>query len=144
VKVHRLQPRTHEPVLDLPPLSLEPPSLTLVRPAPLLEPAPETAHVEPDWRGRTARTQYRDSEIYQPLSSMLLGGRVMRATLLVAFLLACNAAIGWLAWQAWGNTQTTNDQAIIVGAGVGGLLAGWILAVVERRYRLRRRFTFKT
>jgi uncharacterized membrane protein YeaQ/YmgE (transglycosylase-associated protein family) len=108
----------------------------------MVQPAPETIHREPDWRGRTARTQYRDSEIYQPLWSVLIGGRVVRAALLIAFLVACNAVIGWLAWNAWDAAQSTGDQALIVALVAGGLVAGWLLTSFERWYRLRRRFRF--
>ncbi len=144
MNVHQLQPRTREPAPDFSGRSLDPPSLTLVPPAPPLEAPPGTAPSAPDWRGRTARTQYRDSEIYEPLSSLLLGGRSVQATATVTFLLVCNAAIAWLAWDTWGSAQTTHGQAVAVMAGLGGLLAGWIVAVMEQRHRLRRRFTFKT
>ena len=140
MSLYRLRPRTHEPAPEFPPLSLDPPSLAAVRPSPLRVVAPETVHVEPEWRGRTARTQYRDSEIYQPLSAMLLGGRALRIALLVCVLAPYNAALGWFAWGAWGSAHTTADQARVIAALAIGVVLGCLFTWFERSYRLRRRF----
>ena len=136
--LHKLHPRIDEPAPGFPPL--DPPSLSLPRPSPLRDEPPEPLHEEPPWRGRTARAQYRDSEIYEPLSSVLLGPRGLRMALLVAFLVLYNAVIGWFAWDIWDAASTTDDQALIVGAVVIGVVAGWAATGVERSYRLRRRF----
>jgi hypothetical protein len=139
--LHKLHPRTHEPEPGFPPLD---PPLAPPRPSPLRDEPPETLHEEPPWRGRTARAQYRDSEIYEPLSAVLLGPRGLRSALLVAFLVLYNAVIGWFAWDIWDAAQTTGDQALIVGAIAIGIVAGWAATGVERSYRLRRRFRIST
>jgi hypothetical protein len=116
---------------DFPPLSLDPPSLTLVAPAPVPEAPPELDHREPDWRGRTARSQYLDSEIYQPLSSMLLGFDARRA-FLISVLALYNGVIGWVAWDA---ARASGDVMPIVIVLAAGAVVGWAAARLLRAYR---------
>jgi hypothetical protein len=134
----KLRPRTHEPASGFPPL--DPPLLARTRPSPLRDELPEPLLEEPPWRGRTARAQYRDSEIYEPLSAVLLGPRGLRTALLVAFLVLSSGVIGWFAWDTWDAAQTTDGQALVVAAIAIGVVAGWAATGAERSYRLRRRF----
>ena len=97
---------------------------------------------EPDWHGRTARSQYRESDLYQPLGSILfgrLGGFRARAALIVAIIVVYNATLGWLAWDAWTNGPTTSDRVLVAATVAIGAAAGWIVADVERAYRRRSR-----
>lgn len=120
-----------EQVDEFPPLSLDPPSLALVAPAAVPGEPRAVEHREPDWRGRTARSQYRDSELYQPLSSMLLGCDARRV-LLVAVLALYNGAIGWVAWDA----GRASGEAMPILAALGlGAVAGWATARLLRAYR---------
>jgi hypothetical protein len=127
----RLLGAESEQLDEFPPLSLDPPSLSLVTPAPVPGAPREVEHREPDWHGRTARSQYRDSEIYQPLSSMLLGCDA-RKVLLIAVLALYNGAIGWVAWDA----GRASGEAMPIVAALGlGAVAGWAAARLLRTYR---------
>ena len=128
--------------VDFPPLSLEPPSLAIGEPAPVPQAPPPLEHREPDWHGRTARTQYRESEIYQPLGSILfgkLGGFGGRVALIVAIVVVYNAVLGWLTWDTWTSGLTTGDRVLVAATIAIGAAAGWIIADVERAYRTRSR-----
>jgi hypothetical protein len=116
---------------EFPPLSLDPPSLTIRAPAPVPEVPPQLDHHEPDWRGRTARTQYLDSEIYQPLSSMLLGFDARRASL-IAVLALYNGVIGWLAWDAASASGEVMPILIVLATGA---VVGWAAERLLRAYR---------
>jgi hypothetical protein len=141
VKANRAQQRIEEPEAEFPPLALEPPSLAAV--PPLEEPEPGSAAHEASRRPRTARAEYRDSEMYQPLSSLLLGGRKVRIALLVVLFIAYNAAMAALAFDAVGSSPTSDDRTRVVAVVFGGLMVGLLVALMEHRYRLGRRFTFK-
>ena len=134
MRLRLLHAESVEGASEFPPLSLDPPSLTLVAPAPVPEAPPEVEHHEPDWRGRTARSQYRDSEIYQPLSSMLLG-RDARPFVLVAVLVLYNGVLGWIVWGASHTSREVVSVLLVVGLGA---LAGGGAAIAERAYREHR------
>ena len=145
MKLRLLQARTLESEVedDFPPLSLDPPSLSVTEPAPVPEPPPPAPEYrEPDWHGRTARSQYRESDLYQPLGSILFGslsGFRARVVLIVAVIVVYNATLGWLAWDAWTNGHTTSDRVLLAATIAIGAAAGWIVADVERAYRRRSR-----
>jgi hypothetical protein len=136
VKANRAQQRAEEPEAEFPPLALQPPSLTAVPPIDDSDPAPAA-------RRHNARTEYLDSELYQPLSSLLLGGRKLRIALMALLFIAYNAGMAVIAFDAVGSSPSSDDRVRVVAVVFGGLLLGLIVALTEYRYRLRRRFTFK-
>jgi hypothetical protein len=141
VKANRAQQRIEEPEAEFPPLALEPPSLAAV--PPLAEPEPGASAHEPARRPRSARAEYRESELYEPLSTLLLGGRRLRLGLMIVVFAAYNAVMAAIAFDAVGSSPSSDDRRRVVGVVFGGLMAGLIVALMENRYRLRRRFTFK-
>ena len=70
---------------------------------------------------------------------MLLGlpGRVF---LIVAVLIAYNAALGWIALQVWRSAETSNDRLLVIAVIGIGAVVGWAAADMERAFRTRSRF----
>jgi hypothetical protein len=89
--------------------------------------------------GRTARAQYRESEEYEPLGRMLLGlpGRVF---LVLAILIAYNAALAWIAVQVWHSAASGNDRLLVIAVIGIGAVVGWAAADMEQAFRTRSRF----
>ena len=75
---------------------------------PLPEPEPGSAADEPVRRPRSARAEYRESEIYEPLSTLLLGGRKLRLGLMIAVFVAYNAAMAVIAFDAVGSSPSSD------------------------------------
>jgi hypothetical protein len=107
--------------------------------APVRATADEESYPRTVRPGRTARAQYRESAEYEPLSRMLIG-RPGRVFVIVAVLIGYNAALGWIALQAWHSATTSNDRLLIVAVLGIGAVAGWAGADVERAFRTRSRF----
>jgi hypothetical protein len=139
------------PTLELPASALE-----LARPAPealraAAQGAPWTpgaraggGDVAPTSPARTARAQYLESEEYEPLSAFLVGrldrlpGRLL---LIVAILIAYNAALGSIAVQAWHAAETSDDRLLVLAViGIGAVI-GWAAADIERTFRSRSRLS---
>ena len=71
---------------------------------------------------------------------MLVGRLPGRWLLIVAILIAYNAALGWIAVHAWHSAQTSNDRLRVIAVIGIGAVVGWAGADIERAFRSRSRF----